>query len=798
VRDGRIVACEPDDTIHPGIAREDEVVPEALLDRGMVQTRPCVKGYVQPEMIYDPRRVVYPMKRVGRRGEGEFTRVSWAEAINAVAEQLVKVRDAHGPHSIVHHPYSTFGRCSFPLAPWFGAGISGWNGHSSNGWLEPESWVLGKDMGMGSLTQDEANVFKARLIVLWGFNPLTTLNGGWAHNLFRAKERGIPIICIEPRYSPSVEILADQWIPIRPTTDVAMMIAVANVWFKEDLCDKAFIERWVEPEGLARWKGHVLGDPNGVDKDPRWAERICGVPAETIGAFARLYARSQPVNLNVSLGMGRQFFGENPTRAAMYLQALSGNTLLSGGTAGVETGFRLGQPVGPTPVVDWEREPGRYEAPVLLAAYKWPKAVNLHAKLEDGSLSQEEYNSVIGNAAGNPPPNIRMVILEGNNHLNSLPDINATIEAMKRLRFTLVFSQYADLPSARFADLLLPQIHTAFEGRNCHGVPGMADLFRPGINLANFFLYCQKCVEPVEEVKAHDWFWTQVAKRLGLASQYNPRMADVSEDGWDEAIESLHREAYERWAERAEVRSLSPPSWGEFQRRPVFRYPITDPHHAGKSDLDAGRNPFGGTASGKIEFYSSLLAKGADHLAVNDRPTLSARGTSKCYGRGTLPASAQMSFGGRDTFFSEDAKRYPLLLSSPHSYYRVHSFLDNHPLLAEECYRHAVWLSVADAKARSIKDGNWVRVFNDIGEMMLPAYVTSRVVPGCVFVFHGRWYRPSGHPTRRMPEGVDLGGAPNVVTHNDDVPETIVDFFPCKGLVDVELLDLPRNQSRGG
>ena len=234
------------------------------------------------------------------------------------------------------------------------------------------------------------------------------------------------------------------------------------------------------------------------------------------------------------------------------------------------------------------------------------------------------------------------------------------------------------------------------------------------------------------------------------------------------------------------ISHLSPPTWTKFQDSPVFRYPITDPHHAGKSDLDAGRNPFSGTLSGKIEFHSALLAKGPDHLAANDRPTLSARGTSKCYGRGSLTPSAQMSFGGRDTFFSSDARTYPLLMSSPHSYYRVHSFLDNHPLLAEECYRHAVWMSVPDAKARSIRDGDMARVFNDIGEMRLPAYVTSRVVPGCVFVFHGRWYRPSGIPTPLMPEGADLGGAPNVVTHNDDVPETIVDFFPCKGLVEIE------------
>ena len=92
------------------------------------------------------------------------------------------------------------------------------------------------------------------------------------HHLLQAKERGIPIIAIESRYTPSVEVLADQWIPIRPTTDVAMMIAMANLWFKESLCDRDFIEKWVEPEGLARWRDYVLGTDDGIDKTAQWAE----------------------------------------------------------------------------------------------------------------------------------------------------------------------------------------------------------------------------------------------------------------------------------------------------------------------------------------------------------------------------------------------------------------------------------------------------------------------------------------------------------------------------------------------
>jgi len=84
--------------------------------------------------------------------------------------------------------------------------------------------------------------------------------------MIRARERGIPIISIEPRYTPTAETVASQWIPIRPTTDVAMMIAMANVWFREDLCDKEFIKKWVEPEGLRQWKDYVLGVSDGIER----------------------------------------------------------------------------------------------------------------------------------------------------------------------------------------------------------------------------------------------------------------------------------------------------------------------------------------------------------------------------------------------------------------------------------------------------------------------------------------------------------------------------------------------------
>jgi anaerobic dimethyl sulfoxide reductase subunit A len=792
IRDGVIISCEPDDTINPGILREDNCLSERVINAGMIQTRPCVKGYVQTNIIYDPNRVKYPMKRVGNRGEGKFQRISWDEALDTITQKLLDTKNNFGPYSLLHHPYSMFGGCSFPLASWLGMGVSGWGSHSDMGWLEPIQWVLGIDFakslkqGKGlELAQDELNIFESKLIVFWGFNPVTTLDGAWTYNLLRAKERGIPVICIEPRYSPTVELLADQWIPIKPGTDVAMMIAIANVWFKEGLCDEDFIRKWIEPEGLKKWQNYVLGIEDGLDKTPQWAEEICGVPAETIEAFARLYAKSKPVNLNVSLSLGRQYFGENSSRAAMYLQALTGNMGIPGGTAAAETGLFLGQPALSNPKIDWQRTPGKYTPPVLLCMHKWPKAVDLRNKVDSGQISQEEYNNIIGNKEGNPSPNIQMVILESNNHLNSLPDINTTIRAMKKLDFIVVSTQYTDMPTARYADIILPFIYTAYEGRNCAGVAMKTDLFRHGVNLANFMMYCQKCIDPVGEVKSVDWIWTQIAKRLEIVDLYNPRMASVQNDEWDQTIEAFHKEAYEKWAVSDDIVQLNPPNWVDFQNRPVFRYEIKDHYYAFKNELSNGENLFSGTDSGKMEFYSKLINKGADFLATNDYPS----GSGRCYGRGEFTPMAQMQSGGKDNFNSTDVSEYPLLMLSPHSHFRVHSYLDNNPLLREDCYRHAVWINVLDAEARKIQDNDKVKIYNDIGEMILPAYVTSKVVPGTVCVFHGGWYRPNEDKTDVMPDGVDVGGSPNMLIHSEDVPDRIIGVFPCQALVQIEKSD---------
>ena len=167
----------------------------------------------------------------------------------------------------------------------------------------------------------------SKLIVLWGHAPTTGACGPgfqFAWFLKLCRERGKPVIIIDPRYTVAAEVLADQWIPIKPGTDTAMFMAMAYVLFKEDLWDKEFVAKFVEPDGFEKWRSYVLGAEDGTEKTPEWAESKCAVPAETIRALALLIGRMKPAWLWCHWAVSRKSRGEQTVRAFAALQAMMG------------------------------------------------------------------------------------------------------------------------------------------------------------------------------------------------------------------------------------------------------------------------------------------------------------------------------------------------------------------------------------------------------------------------------------------------------------------------------------------
>lgn len=786
IKDGKAIAIETDDTINPNNAREDL---DQEIQQGMIQLRPCAMGHSWIEDIYDPKRIIYPMKRVGERGDGKYVRITWDEAIDTITKKLKEIKDKYGPNSIMASE-SAFETSAFPLGPWFQAGVCGYGSVSYGGpdtamaqWMGHDivKQIKSHDPKWGNPYTEAQDFFNSKLIVLWGWNMLARDYQIFPYYLKLARERGIPIICIDPIYNWTAEILADQYIPIRPGTDLAMLLAVADVLFQEDLYDHEYVGKWVEPEGLARFRDYVLGVDDGEEKTPEWAETKCGVPAETIRAFSKLYASSKPTALRFAISCGRQHRGEYQTAIAMILQAMTGNTAVPGGFhAGVEMGAGVRFAGVPVPGMLHGRAPFEYEAPVLLNIYKWYVAVLRREDLDNEVISVDEYNRLIGNEPGNTPPNIKCVIFSGH-HVNNMFDVNPRIEALKKLEFSFGWHFSFEQLTPNYEDIVLPASYPMEDNddwiQRYLQFP-ISPFMLPPEGFSNHMSYRGKIINPPGEVRDREWFWTQVANRLGIGEKYNPRLYNVSLEEWDTAIQAIHEQAYNIFANNPDTQLAfggNLPTWDEFKQKPILRIPVVDtPHYSFKEHIEAGVSPFN-TPSNKIEFFAT-----------------SNEGFEKTRHAGYLDPLPRwkvpyMNEPPLESFFHPKAAKYPLVMVTPVSQYRQHSLHDSNPLLREDSYRHAVWISVSDAKQRGIKDNDLVRVHNDNGEMYIPAYVTARMTPGVCAIYHGAWYTPNKVKTELMPNGIDRRGAPNFLVpgeygqHNNSA-------YLTTGLVEVEKL----------
>lgn len=774
VKDGKLQCIEPDDTIHPNVTREHITEHDDFM-HAMWQWRPCVQGHALKWDIYNPKRFTKPLKRVGwdDRGKGIYEEISWDEAIDLVATKLLEVREKFGPNSFWYSNEPVADCCNWALDPWTDMGVGCWGNIS---WSGPDTagkfWMgwdveqilrgmVSADDPMPRIAPDAMDFMNSKVIILWGWNALARDYQVVPMYLKQAREAGIPIIAIDPIYNWTAEVLADQWIPIRPGTDITLMLAMAYVMFDEDLCDKEFMDKWVEPDGVVKFKNYVFGGEDGEPKTPEWAEQYCGVPAETIYDLARVYGNSKPSHLHFNIGNGREHHGEYASAMAIILQAMNGSTMTPGGFNGA-LDFNLNTDFGmmPMPYFQFGHAPREFTPKTLIQGVCLSEAVELHKDLEAGKITEKEYNHRIGNAPGNPTPNIQMLCF-GSHHINNLPDVNTRIKAVKDAYFTMGWHFSPEQLTPKFLDLVLPAMHriesndqywyeslftTPFE-HSCGGC-------------WNYITYVQTVIDPPEGQIPRDYFWKKVAEKIGIGDKYATRFDGVGPDEWMDLASQLHREGYEGWSWAQNPGVIEAyggplPTWDEFiENGCIIRTPVKEPYYYSFKDLlEAGKNPFH-TTSGKIEFSVKYLE---EHDLDDER---------YCGHLDPIPRwiPSYDDQPPKDTLFHEDAKRYPLCMVTPVTQYRQHSFHWDNPMMNGECYRHAVWINPIDAARRGIKDGEIVRVFNDMAESHLPVYVTWRIAPRIVSLQHGAWYNTAGEITEKMPFGIDTAGACNLFT----------------------------------
>lgn len=533
--------------------------------------RMCARGRAYRQRVYAPDRLLYPLKRTGIRGAGKFTRVSWDDALETVAHEMERIRDTYGNAAILHfcsmadanalHNVQAFHRllCQFGgyTAPW---------GTISN---EGENFATGTTYGTRPIELAPEEYVNSRLIIMSGWNPVTTHQGTripWA--LARAKEGGTRFISIDPVYTDSAAVFADQWIPIRPGTDTAVFLAMAYVIVNENLQDQHFID--TNTVGFDKFSDYVLGLEDGTEKTPGWAEAISGIPAATITDLAREYACTKPAILSTGRAAGRTAFGEQYHRAAAALEAITGNVVVqSDGRPESRNLWRIGQIPSPPNQVEMGVPP-RWNALPYRGA-----SVNSSARVNVNLLA----DAILKGKAGGYPADYKFLWLSNTNYLNQLGEVNKAIEAFQKLDFILVTEQFMT-SSAKFADIVLPVC--TFLERN--------DIFAPRGD--GVYGILNKAIEPLGESKSQLQICEALASKLGI-TDYN----DKSDEEWVRSIVT-------KLSEEVEF-----PDYDTLRKQGIYRIKFDKPAVVSRKEPENSEYKRFSTPSGKIEIYSQIVAE---------------------------------------------------------------------------------------------------------------------------------------------------------------------------------------------
>jgi len=716
------------------------------------QLRGCLRGRSYRQRLYSAERLLYPMIRTNEKGvAGKFKRVSWDEALDFIATRMLQIKAQYGPQALVDQSYAgasygvlhksdqiegLLGR----FLGMFGCRTSSWSVPSYQGTTTSSRWTFGT---IEDGNEDDAYAH-SKLIIMWGWNPAYTFHGGNTFYYMRlAKQRGCKFVLVDPQYTDSAATYDAWWIPIRPNTDAAMMAGMAHYIFANDLHDQAFIDKFTMgmdegtmPEwaagsanGSENFKDYILGKYDGTPKTPEWAAEICGVSAEDIKKLADMYARTKPAALKASWAPGRNAYGEQYNRMAAALQAMTGNIGILGGCAeGVGKG--------------WHAEGVAYPhdqfSNVWYASIKsdrWAHIVLNYPNVsrEEAGLwpRDDEFDGVV--------PNIKGIFWQGSNWFNQLTNIAKELEAVKKLELGVCMDSTITPTGVYAADVLLP-IATHFERH---------DVALPWYK-GHYYIHRPKVIEPMGESKTDFQVFTELAYRIGEKSpqshgrfgkMYNPK-ADRRYFLDNTAVD----EAYlVDWWHNVQSHQHVDMAWEQFKRHGIYKFTFDKPHVGFRAQIEDGV-PFN-TPSGKIEILCTELAHVSDWTR-----------TRYGYHIPSIPKWIEPW----ESLNSPKTKEHPFHLITPHPRWRTHSIFNNCSWL-RETYEQEVTINASDAKKLGIQTGDTVKVWNERGAVVVPAYVTERVMPGVCVIHEGSWIDIDEN-------GVDRSGNPDMLTLDEPSP----------------------------
>jgi anaerobic selenocysteine-containing dehydrogenase len=637
--------------------------------RGMI----CPRGRLMIDHVYHPDRINHPLKRKGERGGGLWERVSWDQALDEVSAKLDGLRRKYGAETLAftHGTKRTYHWDERRFHNLFGTpNICGAN----NVCMCPSQAIEYATYGGFSY----GDVRQTKCIVLWGQGPSQS-NLELFAQISRAKKNGAKLIVVDPRRIREAE-MADMWLPVRPGTDVALMLGWLRIIIEEEFYDKDFVEEWTV--GFEDLKRAV------ADYTPQRVAEITWLTKEQVSKSARMYAMSRPAIITWGFGIDKQGLnGSQAARARAILRAITGNLDVPGGEplgwvdpmgkiiGDVEMEFnealspeqrakQLGADEYPLfGFPGWERNEKANRR--LPSEYMHPP----HAGMTAVAHARAVFEAM---RTGRPYP-VRAAISVASNPLLSLADARKTYEALKSLDLYVV-GEYYLTPSAALADYVFPICSTVETTELWH--------------TSGFCVACQKGIDPLFERRNTYDFWRGLALRLGQKEHWP---WETVEEVWDHRLSPVGL-TFEKLIEQN----------GLFGRREYKRY-----------------ESYGfGTPSGKVEIHSSTFeALGCEPLPVYREMPQSPDGSPELYSQFPLVLITGSRF--MPMYHSEQRQIEAARKKRPDPVVTIHP---------------------ETAEVSGLSEGDWVRVVSPKDSVRMRLHLSDMVDPRMVDADHGWWF----------------------------------------------------------
>ncbi|MCP5142740.1 MAG: molybdopterin-dependent oxidoreductase [Gammaproteobacteria bacterium] len=623
----------------------------------------CPRGQAQLEREYHADRLLYPLKRVGPKGSGEFERISWDEALDTIAAELVKARAKHGAPAVGFFAgYTKEARPQLQrLAHAFGSpNYLTEAGCCFSATMVAEKLTFGYKIKTTSTVESPAT----KCLLVWSTNPPGSIPPFDDHPYSRRK-KGRAVIVVEPRKTETAR-LADIHLQIRPGTDGALALGFHHLIFANGWQDHAFLHEYCN--GVEAFRDYA------AEFTPARVAEICGIDEADLRRAVELFATTKPAQIVLSPTSTVQHAnGFQNHRALILLSAVTGNLDREGGNRFFNDKIKP-KPIDLFDVCRNELPPRIGDEVFPIWTKYWPAAQSM--LMPDCMLE------------GKPQP-LRALLAMGINTA-MWPNSKRMERALASLDF-FATSDFFHNPATLQADIVLPAA-TNLERAALIAYPGCA--YKGEVR------YRHRALEPRGEARPDAEIFLDVGVRLGMGDMF--WHGDV-EASWSEIAQGLD----------AEVRDKA---YNDPEGATVYAGAIDEMVDAGFLDGDRIYRLFGfPTATGQVEFDSKELRDaGHDGLPIYREPAES-------------PVSTP-----------ELARDYPLVLTSGgRQKYFTHSQQHNVASLLAHDPKPRVQMHPADAAARGIADGDWVKVRSPRGAVRFAAEVNDVMKEGVVHCFHG-------------------------------------------------------------